>query len=154
MTKPKKPKKAKPKNARKNKKYPALDPKYNPKIRHDNMDADYLHLLNDEQKAWYNKFMEEENNASFNHDDDLNLNKTKEEKRVVYGKNNARQRCVYSNMKAAGRLILTNNVTSLVESEREIDENYEDYLIEVIDERDRLLGGEDWDNNDDGDSDS
>lgn len=48
-------------------KYPALEPKYNLKIREDELKCDYLHQLSDDEKDWLNRFNEEYVNASFNH---------------------------------------------------------------------------------------
>lgn len=49
-------------------KYPALEPRYNLKIRHDELECDYLHELSDEEKDWLNRFNEEYVNTNFKHD--------------------------------------------------------------------------------------
>lgn len=92
----KKPKKQR--SRREKVKYPALKKEYNPKIRHEGIDADYLHLLSNKELEWYNRFLEEENNASFKNDGN-DLNKSKEERKKIYDRNNARQRCLYSQLK-------------------------------------------------------
>lgn len=86
-------------NRRSKQKYPALNPKMNPRIRQETIDFDYLHKLDKASLEFLNKFMEEENNASFTNTD-RDLNKTKEDKRRLYNKNNARQRCLYSQKKS------------------------------------------------------
>lgn len=134
----KKPKK-KPAPARNNVKYPALDPNYNPKIRKETIDADYLNKLSTEELAFYNKFMEEYNNASFNHTK-KDLHKRKKQKREIYNKNNARNRCIYSRAKAVGRLLFTDELfqdevvmnidgfSTTVSSKEDIENALVDYL--------------------------
>jgi len=50
-----------------------------------------------------NAFMEEENNANFNHSGPK-LNKTKDEKKKIYNRNNARNRCIFTREKAQNKL--------------------------------------------------
>jgi hypothetical protein len=50
-----------------------------------------------------NSFVEEEIHANFNHNGPK-LNKTKEEKKRIYNKNNARNRCVFTREKAQDKL--------------------------------------------------
>lgn len=137
----KKPKK--PRNRRDKVKYPALDKKYNPKIRQENIDADYLHLLSPEELAFYNRFMEEENNASFKNDGN-DLNNTKEERKKIYDRNNARQRCIYSqlkstsNHKANKKLVNYESIISEVENEFSMDgyaHQMEDAYIDFLDNK-------------------
>jgi hypothetical protein len=123
--------------------YPALNPRFNPKIRHESIDADYLDKLSEEELAWYNKFMEEENNASFKKDG-TDLNDTDKERKRIYAKNNARQRCIYSRAKASSRVhdVLNNDtqqVNDLYQKESKITEDeFEDMLIEYIDVKKKL----------------
>lgn len=53
------------KGNRKKSKYPGLNPKVNTRKRQHLIDQDYVDKLNDEEKAWLNKFNEETISASF-----------------------------------------------------------------------------------------
>lgn len=48
--------------------FPAINPALNLKIRHDDMDQDYIDKLTDEEKDWLNRFNEEYVNTNFNHE--------------------------------------------------------------------------------------
>lgn len=134
MKKPKKPKKA-----RSQIKHPSLVKKYNSRVRQEFLDADYLHLLNPEELAFYAKFMEEENNASFKNDG-TDFNKTKEERKKIYDRNNFRNRDQWglTNAKvAATNLLNYEDYHNLVEDEynRDINPaNMENSYIEFIDD--------------------
>lgn len=78
--------------------YPALNKKYNPKVRQEYIDQDYLEKLNPDEMAWMNKFMEEFNNAKFNNDE-TDLDQSAEGRKAAYDRNNARNRCLYSQLK-------------------------------------------------------
>lgn len=110
------------KAARKNKKHAALDPKYNLKIRQEEIaDYDYLDQLNEEELDFLNQFNAEYINADFRNSGDTPLLDTK----ICSDRNNARNRCVLSLSKAKGLVdsIETCNIT----------ENPEDMLITKID---------------------
>jgi len=81
-----------------------LKPHLNLRTRQDLIDYDYLHKLNEKELEWLNKFTEEEINASFSKNNKKNFNKTDEEKRKCYNRNNARNRCILTKQKAAQRL--------------------------------------------------
>lgn len=85
----------KKKNRRSQTKNAALKPNLNIKNRQELIDFDYLDKLNDKEKAWLNNFVEEEINANFNHTGKI-LNKTDEEKRTCYNRNNARNRDIFA----------------------------------------------------------
>lgn len=121
----KKKKAGKPKNKRAGKKYPALDPLYNTKVRRENIDMDYVQTLNNDDKAWLNKFMEEYNGASFKNDG-TDIHDTQELRRDCYGRNNQRNRCLYGVSKANGWVI--DQV-----GEEGVDDDFEDRMIEQID---------------------
>lgn len=106
-------KKASEKSSQRSKvKTPGLKRQYNLKSRQDNLDFDYIHKLNDEEKEWLNKFIEEEINADFRHKG-KKLNPSKKAKQKIYNKNNARNRDVYTREKAAGKLVMTGNFNSV-----------------------------------------
>jgi hypothetical protein len=101
-------------------KYSALEKTTNLKTRQDEIDdvKTYFEQLPEGQqevtladgtkkvmdvKEWMNRFMEEEVHADFRHDGAI-LNKAKKDKKRIYNKNNARNRCVYTKEKAKGSL--------------------------------------------------
>jgi hypothetical protein len=125
-------KKQKKQSARKRAKYPALNPRYMPKVRQEYMDIDYIDKLSDEELKWLNKFMDEELNASFkNNKKDLVTDP--EEKRAIYNKNNARNRCVFGIAKATGTLDYKENAHDIESVANP--QVYEDLLIEEIDRK-------------------
>jgi len=106
-------------NKRSRKKFAALEPTLNLKTRYEELtDFDYIDKLNDKEKDWLNRFLEEEVNANFNHGGKI-LNKKKEDRKRCYDKNNARNRDVMSRNKAAGNYIPT---SQLNETDRTRDE--------------------------------
>lgn len=90
------------KNRRSRQKYPNLDPKYNLKIRQEEIsDLDYLNKLSEEELAFLNKFMGEYvNGAISKHTENLHP-----EKHDCYKRNNARNRDIFSLAKARGQLM-------------------------------------------------
>lgn len=101
-------------------KYPALDQSVNLKSRIDEVNdvQSYAKNLPDEltevtlndgtkkmmnPKEWMNNFMEEYNNANFQHKGER-IHKTKKLKRACEHKNNARNRCIYTQEASKNRL--------------------------------------------------
>jgi hypothetical protein len=111
-------------------KFPALNKQYNLKSRSDLLECDYIHKLNDEEKAFLNKFNEEFVNASFEKDNKKNLHKTADLKKDCYDRNNARNRCILTKAKASGKHV---NFSEL--NEDQIMDNYEEKIIYVIDKK-------------------
>ena len=66
-------------------------------------DIDYLHKLNDKEKAWLNNFMEEYVNANMQHEG-KKFHKTKKSRKKVYDKNNARNRDAFTQSKIRNNL--------------------------------------------------
>jgi hypothetical protein len=119
-------------------KYSALDPTVNLKTRYELIaDYDYLDKLNDQEKAWLNKFTKEYVNADLDTKKaGKNLHRTKSLRKDCYDRNNARNRCVWTKCKASG------NFASLEDVPKKVidNENYEDFLLEKIEiKRRRLL---------------
>lgn len=113
---------------RKKTKYPALDPQLNLKTRFKEIsDIDYLDKLNDEEKAWLNKFMAETVNADFRHREQLY--KTSGQKKELYKRNNARNRDVYTKAEAQNKIT---NLLDVGTEKLEID-GFEDMMICKID---------------------
>lgn len=84
----------------------------------------YVGQLNDQEKAWMNKFMEEYNNASFDKNNKKNLMKSKQEKRDSYNRNNARNRDVYNRLKMNNDLVYSEDM-NYKEAKSEDDEKGE-----------------------------
>lgn len=134
----------KPKTAKKRRdktKNAALIKKFTPRVRQEYLDYDYLDQLNDEDKAWLNKFTEEYLNASFEKDG------TDIQPYEKYGKdsndrNNARNRCLYGALKNKADKFsnkkLVNYDTLLTEIEDELSRdvnpaNIETYYVDYLD---------------------
>ena len=97
-------------NRRSRSKYPALNPSLNLKTRYDELvDFDYIYKLNDEEKDFLNRFLEEWVNANMNHGGER-LHKTKAERKLCYDRNNSRNRDMLSRAKASGSCISMNNL--------------------------------------------
>jgi hypothetical protein len=88
--------------------YPYLEPTVSLiKRRHEVEDvASYVHLLNEEEKAWMNQFMKEYNDADTQH---AVFHKTAVERKICNDRNNARNRCWYTEESAQNRLNLVEN---------------------------------------------
>jgi hypothetical protein len=88
--------------------YPYLEPSVSLVKRREEVQdvASYAHLLNDEEKAWMNQFMKEYNDA-----DTKNgvFHKTASERKICNDRNNARNRCWYTEESAKNRLNLVEN---------------------------------------------
>ena len=91
--------------------------------RRDDVDdvASYAHKLNAEEKAWLNQFMKEYNDA---HTKDAVFHKTAAERKICHDKNNARNRCWYTEEKAANRL-------NLIETDQELESMVDDFDNEI-----------------------
>ena len=89
-------------------KYPFLDPKLNLKIRYDEIDdlCDYSDQLSESEKEWLNAFSREEICAALNsYGIKLNNTTCALTRSRIYGRNNQRNRCVFSREKAKGSLV-------------------------------------------------
>jgi hypothetical protein len=92
--------------------------------------ATYTHQLNKEEKAWMNQFMKEYNEATTK---DAVFHTTAETRKICNDKNNARNRCWYTEEAAANRL-------NLVESDFEMEKilykesEIEEFETEVFEE--------------------
>lgn len=126
----------KKKTTRSQKKNPALISRFNSRIRQEYLDYDYLDKLSEKDLKWLNDFTEEENNARFNHDG-KKFNTSTSSKKVIYDKNNARNRCTHSIAKRNNALIMTDSPTILRYKERKQEvgdiNEMEDALIEYLD---------------------
>lgn len=86
--------------------------------------ASYAHKLNSEEKAWMNQFMKEYNEAST---ENAVFHTTAETRKICNDRNNARNRCWYTEEAAANRLNLIESdyeMEKLVYSEQEKEEEW------------------------------
>lgn len=85
--------------------HPALDNRYNSKIRQEYIDYDYKTKLTEEEKEFLNKFTEEYYGAGLDYDNlENNIHNTPELKKACTDRNNAQNRCLYGISKATGKL--------------------------------------------------
>ena len=121
-------------------KYPSLEKHYNSRVRQEYIDADYLDQLSPEELDWYARFMEEHNNANFNHRGDTLIDEP-EKRREIYGENNARNRCLYGRSKAHGTMSKYDikQIQDFIEEKRMPTKNdTEDTLIEILDQAEKF----------------
>lgn len=91
-------------NVRNRSKYPALDPSLNLKSRTEEIqDIDYIDKLNEKEKIWLNGFLEEWIGANLQHKG-KKFHKTRKDRKLVYDKNNARNRDAFVTTKIMGKL--------------------------------------------------
>ncbi len=123
-------KKKKPR--RSDSKYPALDPKLNPKIRGILADYDYVDKLSEKDKSWLNAFTEEYVNANFKHKG-KKLHKSKKAKRESYNRNNWRNNDVLNIAQVTGRSESVSDFKKILDQKKQKDHEVEDMLIAIID---------------------
>lgn len=98
------------------------------RIKQEYFDQDYIDKLSDKDKAWLSQFNDEWLGANTK---DARFHKSKKAKKRCNDQNNARNRDVYSNTRATGRLDLAGEKTIGDNETR----NYEDELINYIDNK-------------------
>lgn len=119
-------------------KRPALQKKYNSRIKQEYLDFDYLNKLSETELDWLHKFADEEINARFENDG-TDFNQTKAERKIVYDRNNARNRDLYGHVRnkvGNTKIITVDQHENLIENELAGDVNghyVEDAMIEYID---------------------
>jgi hypothetical protein len=96
MKKPRKPKKR-----RDEAKHPNLKHEYNPRVRHEYMDWDYLDTLPPDAKDFLNQFAGEYYGAAFKKDG-TDIQSYEKYGKDANDRNNARNRCLYSSLKNRG----------------------------------------------------
>jgi hypothetical protein len=114
-------------------KHPGLKKQYNSRIKQEYLDCDYVNQLSEEEKDFLSDFNEEYYGANLDYKDLENnrFHKTQADKKACTDRNNARNRCLYGNVKASGR-----TVDVVVETKEEASANIEDALIDYIDSKD------------------
>jgi hypothetical protein len=109
-------------------KYPALKPELNLRSRYDIIDYDYVDKLSEKDKAWLNKFTEEDVNASLDRKDlSNNIHKTIEQKKDIDRRNNTRKNDAYTRSKAGF------NLDYIEDLSEETSVDTEDKIIDRID---------------------
>jgi len=82
--------------------YASFNPKYQVGNRRSLLtDIDYLDKLNDEEKEWLNRFLQETVVTNFNHGGETLIDDP-EKRRALYRENNARNRDMYNLYRAKG----------------------------------------------------
>lgn len=118
------------KKGRDKEKNSGLKSRYFSKIKQEFHDIDYANKLNEEEKAWLSKFMNEDLGANFTDKGDQ-IYKDPNAIKESYNRNNARNRDIYAISRAQGRLIYT----EFDPTEKETDESY-DPTNDIIDRLD------------------
>ena len=119
-------KKKKARKKRDTKKYPGLDKTLFSKIKQEQWDLDYIDKLDEKERAFMSKFMEEFVGARLN-GKGKKLHRTKKLTKDCFDRNNARNRDIYAIARATG---------TLYEYDPYLDEEMfdnEDQLIDSID---------------------
>lgn len=109
-------------------KYPALSAEHNLKSRYEEIEdlASYANKLSEEDKAWLNSFAQEEICANFDHDGiKLNDRSDPATRSRIYGRNNQRNRCIYTQQAAQNLLVNVDDVD--FDNEKQIVEEEESY---------------------------
>lgn len=109
----------------------ALEKKYTLKSRADEVDYDYLDKLSYEEKLWLAKFTAEEIHCSvkkYGHKEKNKFNKSKKDIKAKFDRNNARNRCIWTQEKAKG-------MAQYLEDHKEtlLSQNPENYLVVKMD---------------------
>lgn len=138
MSKKKNPKRKKKRNQEV---YPNLKKGLNSRVRQEYLDMDYIDKLSPDEKAFLDKFAGEYYGGSFNKDGtDLTANDN-EGYREAYDRNNARNRCLYGQVRnkvGATKLLNYDDVKNVVEEHMAKDinpNNIEDAIINYLDEK-------------------
>ena len=119
--------------------YPGLVKNLFSKKKQEYHDIDYADKLNDKQKKMLSQFMEEWLGARLNGESKKKFHSTAKRRKQVYDMNNARERDIYSLMRATGRLdnmSYTELANVLDQSLDNVDPSgYEDMFIEMLDKK-------------------
>lgn len=85
------------------KRFKGLEKSLFSRVKQEYFDYDYIEQLGDDEKQWLSNFINEYLGANLN-SDGKKFHKSKEMRKDVFDKNNARQRDIYSIMRATGKL--------------------------------------------------
>lgn len=81
-----------------------LEKRFFSKVKQEFHDIDYVDQLGEKDRKFMSTFMEESLGANLSHPG-KKLHKTKAERKLVFDANNARQRDIYAQMRASGRMV-------------------------------------------------
>lgn len=123
------------KTPRHKEKYAALNFKRQVKLRLEALDGiqEYVDQLNDKEKDWLNRFLEETVITNFQHKGKHHY-KTQEKRREFYRDNNVRNRCIYTRSKAMGALTNIDTQAALANLM-----DFADYQSGVLDSEDSMI---------------
>jgi len=108
--------------------FPALSPQHNLKSRYEEIEdlASYANTLSKEDRAWLNAFAEEEICSNFKHSGPkLNDETDPAVRSRIYGRNNQRNRCIYTQETAQGTMNFLEEIDVDKEDGLETEESYE-----------------------------
>lgn len=137
-------KKKKTRSKRSRTKYPSLKKELNLKNRQELIDYDYINKLNDEEKAWLDKFTDEYVNASFTKTkggaySSKNLHKKASQRREAYQRNNKRNVDTFTATKTTGMLKDAKSlIATLQDKSVRTASEVEDTIITLLDKKNRL----------------
>jgi hypothetical protein len=120
--------KKKAKTSRSSYKYPALVPQVNLKTRYEEIEdlASYAHTLSEQDKAWLNSYAEEEICANFDHKGEkLNDRSDPKVRSRIYGRNNQRNRCIYTRESAMGTINFLEDIDVDNESKAQREDDFD-----------------------------
>lgn len=119
--------------------YPGLDKTLFSKIKQEYHDLDYLSQLSPKEKDWMSRFMEEYLGAKNEHEGKSVHKKlnTKKGRKKIFDPNNARNRDIYSSLRAQGRLMFDDpgQFIEALQQEHYDAQDIEDRLIDEIDKK-------------------
>lgn len=131
-----------------------LNPRMHPMGRREYLDGDYYDKLNDKEKAFMSKFIDEYYGGSLANKDDKvkrrkDLHKTNKLRKECYDRNNARNRdmTIYANIKGKMNRVESkggqlgeeqNKHNSSIEIPKSPVETYEDIIIDLLDIKNSL----------------
>jgi len=127
----KKPKEARKETRRDRDSHSGLKKRFFSRIKQEFFDLDYIHLLDDAAQDFLSHFMNEWLGANTK---DAKYHKTKKDKKRVNDANNARNRDIYANKRAAGAMIDYEKIRPIFDEIYGTD-NYEEFLIDYIDSK-------------------
>lgn len=115
-------------------KYPGLKKELYSKIKQQYFDIDYVNSLSEDEKQWLNDFMNEYYGANLNESKER-MHNTDVLRKDVFDRNNARNRDIYNVARTGGRLDSLDEALLNQLEESEIDEEFEDRIINRIDDK-------------------
>lgn len=112
----------------KREKYPALNPRFQTADRRELIDCDYVDKLNDKEKDFLNRFLEETVVTNFHHPGKTLIDDV-EERRALYRANNQRKKDIINIAKQTNNLHKINDVIEELNTRSSSSSDLEDYYI-------------------------